>query len=319
MTVPIPAQSPRHSNNDRGIAATSVSQRVYALVVELRTTLNVESVFADACNIVAPDGQRYSLVSSDIGDGPLNVVLNRSEPFSVIEIGDTVVSDQRGLLVGRGWRIDLSRARLWNPLPRYDRLAVWPQVARANISWLDQNVALRSPLVDRPGQDVASPAGAFGSRPSYAVIQSRAGQAIAALQAAYKRGDHYRIRTAVRRLAGLGPGLTPAGDDWLAGWLVGLRVGRAIDRNGGQERLPIETVGQAVMQGASSQTTELSLAFLAAAADGALSRSWHLLIDALSNADPAPLRSAAEEVLLVGATSGSDMLAGFLAAFDADR
>ena len=278
--------------------------------------LTVESVFADACNVVAPDGQRYSLVSSTIGDGPLNVVLNRHEPFSVIEIGDPVVSDNRGLLVGRGWRIELSRAKSWDPVPRYDRLAAWPQVVRDNIAWLIGRVAPRSPLMERPEQDVFL-AGAFGSRPSDTAMQGRARQAIQALLTAHQRRDVYRIKTAARRLAGLGPGLTPSGDDWLAGWLVGLRVGNTIDKPDGPDRLPIELVGKAVLQGASNQTTELSLAFLAAAADGALSQAWHSLIDALSNADSVPIRSAAGQVLSVGATSGADMLAGFLAAFDA--
>lgn len=318
MTVPIPAHSPRQSNNDRGIAARSVSQRVRDLVLEPRMNLTVESVFADVCNVVAPDGQRYSLVSSAIGDGPLNVVLNRNEMFSVIEIGDPVVCDSRGLLVGRGWRVDLSRARSWDPMPRYDRLAAWPQVVRSNITWLVGAVALRSPLVEMAGQDAVL-AGAFGSRPSRTAIQGRAREAIHALLTAHQCGDIYRIKTAARRLAGLGPGLTPAGDDWLAGWLVGLRIDHIIDITNRQERVPVETVGKAVLQGASTRTTELSLAFLAAAADGALSRAWHQLIDALSSADTMPLRSATGKVLSVGATSGSDMMAGFLAAFDPAR
>lgn len=316
MTAPNPAHNPRYSNSSRSITARSISARVWDLAFELRMALTVESVFADACNVVAPDGQRYSLVSSAIGDGPLNVVLNRSEPFSVIEIGDPVACDSRGLLIGRGWRIDLSRARQWDPMPRYDRLTAWSQVVRGNIAWLIDAVALSSPLVKTPGQETIL-AGAFGSPPSGMAIQSRASQTIAALLAAYRRGDVYRIRTAARRLAGLGPGLTPAGDDWLAGWLVGLRVDRAVGMVRATNRLPIETVCKAVLLGASNQTTELSLAFLAAAADGALSRSWHLLIDALSSVDTVPVRHAAGQVLSVGATSGSDMMAGFLTAFDA--
>ncbi|MEZ4771405.1 MAG: DUF2877 domain-containing protein [Caldilineales bacterium] len=278
-------------------------------------TLTAESVFADACNVVAPDGQRYSLVSSAIGDGPLNVVLNRSEPFSVIEIGDPVICDSRGLLVGRGWRIDLSMAKSWDPMPRYNRLAAWPYVVRNNIAWMSGAVAPQSPLVESPGQDTVL-TGAFGSRPSGAVMQGRAREAIHALLTAHRRGDIYRIKTAARRLAGLGPGLTPAGDDWMAGWLVGLRIGHIIDDANHQKRIPIATVGKAVLQGASHQTTELSLAFLAAAADGALPRAWHLLIDALSSADRVPLHNATGQILSIGATSGSDMLAGFLAAFE---
>ncbi|HRA69183.1 MAG TPA: hypothetical protein PL187_24360, partial [Caldilinea sp.] len=53
MTVPISPQSPRQSSSNRGIAASSVSQRVRDLVFEPRMNLTAESVFADACNVVA--------------------------------------------------------------------------------------------------------------------------------------------------------------------------------------------------------------------------------------------------------------------------
>lgn len=316
MTPTVPAREPRHSRSGRCAVATSISRRVHGLVMDPGTPLCIESVFADACNIVAATGARFALVSKAIGDGPLNVVLDHSEPLAVMEAGDAVTCDGAALRVGPGWRIDLGAAAIWEPMPRYELLARRPAVARANLTWLLRNFAPQSPLVQPPNHGAAPVSGAFGGRPWNMVTQSLAGQAIHALRSAYGNDDAYRIRTAARRLAGLGPGLTPAGDDWLAGWLVGLRVQRIVEPDSGRGRLAIETVGRSVLQGASDQTTELSLAFLAAAVDGAAPQAWHQFIDALGSADPMQLQDAADQVVSVGATSGSDMLAGFLTPFD---
>ena len=51
-----------------------------------------------------------------------------------------------------------------------------------------------------------------------------------------------------------------------------------------------------------------------AAADGAVAETWHALLSALPDGDPALTRAAAAEIMRHGATSGADMLAGFLAA-----
>ena len=103
-----------------------------------------------------------------------------------------------------------------------------------------------------------------------------------------------------------------AGDDWLAGWLVGLRAAAAM--NADRPPLDLDAVGRAVVGSARTRTSRLSLAFLQAAADGAVAQAWHALLAALPDPDPTPLRRAAAEIMRHGATSGSDMLAGFLAA-----
>ncbi len=93
---------------------------------------------------------------------------------------------------------------------------------------------------------------------------------------------------------------------------MGLRAAAAMDD--GDPPLAVDAVGRAVVGSARTRTSRLSLAFLQAAADGAVAQPWHDLLAALPDADPTPLRHAAAEIMRHGATSGSDMLAGFLAA-----
>jgi hypothetical protein len=67
-----------------------------------------------------------------------------------------------------------------------------------------------------------------------------------------------------------------------------------------------------VVETAADLTTILSAAFLQAAARGECSAAWHALLGALVEGSDAALTAAATEVLSHGATSGADILAGFL-------
>jgi hypothetical protein len=271
----------------------------------------VESAFAEAVNLVTPHGAALALVSRRAGNGPLNAVVSHPQALALLSRGDTVSGDGAALSLGKGWRLALTPAVTWDPCPDYSYLARRPQVVARNLAWLRQHLPLEAPQVSLAARPVSTQ-GAFDSRPSVALVQTRARALTDGVRQGYQQGELSKITAFAGGLAGLGPGLTPAGDDWLAGWLVGLRAAAAV--NDSDPLLPLEAVGRAVVGSARSRTSRLSLAFLQAAADGAVAEPWHALLTALADADPMPLRHAAAEIMRHGATSGSDMLAGFLAA-----
>ena len=113
-----------------------------------------------------------------------------------------------------------------------------------------------------------------------------------------------RVRDAVRRLVGRGPGLTPAGDDVLLGAFHALWILDGDDA--GSRRRCLEALGDAC-----SATTALAGAWLEAGAAGEAAFPWHTLL-AVWGAEDAPAASAAlAEVAAIGASSGRAMLAGF--------
>lgn len=116
-----------------------------------------------------------------------------------------------------------------------------------------------------------------------------------AVTAACRRGDAAAAGAAAARLAGLGPGLTPAGDDMLTGVLFALWVW-----------YPSRPIMTAVIAHAVPRTTTLSAAFLHAAADGEAAEPWHDLV--------AGHPDAVRRLLAVGHTSGRDAWAGFVTA-----
>ena len=115
-------------------------------------------------------------------------------------------------------------------------------------------------------------------------------------------GDEDALRRGARRLAGLGGGLTPAGDDFLAGLMLRAWLDHPAP----------EAFCWPIVDAAAPRTTALSAAFLRAAARGECSAAWHGLLAALAGGGPALLEEAMCRVLAHGHTSGADMLAGFL-------
>ena len=105
------------------------------------------------------------------------------------------------------------------------------------------------------------------------------------------------LAAAFRRLQGRGTGLTPSGDDVLAGILL---VG-AIDPS---RRRSLTELAR------SARTTRLSRAFLRWAAAGQSIRPAHALLDAAASSDQAGMYRAAASLAGVGATSGRALAAG---------
>ncbi|MDR7554243.1 MAG: DUF2877 domain-containing protein [Armatimonadota bacterium] len=105
-------------------------------------------------------------------------------------------------------------------------------------------------------------------------------------------------------VAGLGPGLTPSGDDLLCGVMLATWVWPTL---AGAEHAA--EVRARIATAARPRTTRVGAAYLLAAQRGWAPRPWHRLARALDNAPAA--RAAALQVVAIGETSGADGLTGF--------
>ncbi len=112
-----------------------------------------------------------------------------------------------------------------------------------------------------------------------------------------------RIR-GVERLKGCGLGLTPAGDDFIAGFLLGLNVLGLLGVNDWSE------TRRGVLQAALSGNT-LTDTFLYLAEEGRVFESMKLLIAALAKGSATDIRLSTDRLLAIGATSGADIGVGF--------
>lgn len=107
-------------------------------------------------------------------------------------------------------------------------------------------------------------------------------------------------------LLGLGPGLTPSGDDFLGGLLIALRL---LNRGDLAARL-----WAGLEAAAARRSVELSVAHLRAAAAGRGGAALHAALNALVTGRADDLPAALERIHGIGHTSGWDALAGAVTA-----
>ena len=112
---------------------------------------------------------------------------------------------------------------------------------------------------------------------------------------------------AVPALLGLGPGLTPLGDDVLGGWLATTVATRHPGR---------EAVARAVAVSAGDRTTTVSATLLACAARGEVVPELRNLLTALGSSSEDAVGDAVDALVAVGCTSGAGALLGAVAALD---
>ena len=108
----------------------------------------------------------------------------------------------------------------------------------------------------------------------------------------------------LEQLIGLGKGLTPSGDDFLAGIVMGFyKVGRVMDGH---------YLACHFNRTASERTTIVSLAFYSALSEGLVAEPFRQLLEVIGSGDVKQLVQALARINGMGATSGWDTVAGIL-------
>jgi hypothetical protein len=241
----------------------------------------VVGCFERACNLADDHGRVVALALPALGNGPFSILVDtEARRLRELKPGQPAYLDARHIVVGN-WQLALASARIWNAtLPTNKRFQI--ESAIAPILQLYQ----RWPVC---GADI--PAAAAMER-----LLARGARALG--EALARKGD---VTEAARQLAGLGYGLTPAGDDYLIGTMAALWL------RGDYER------ASAIGHCAAPHTTALSRAFLEAAAQRQFTEPWHHLAHALACESAAACESALGRIAEIGASSGRDALAGFAA------
>jgi hypothetical protein len=226
------------------------------------------AVYGRALNLITGQREIITLVSPEIGDGPLNVVVGDGfAHLAGVQAGAPVYCDPERLAFGASMEIRLESADVWEPRPNWAALRTRQAGIEASLAPLEALCLEQDP--DNPLLSLlGAPAPGAGRS---ALLRERFRNAGLELQAGWK-GDQGALNAGAGAIAGLGDGLTPAGDDFLVGvmlwsWLA--------------HRAP-ERFCEAVVRAAGLRTTTLSAAFLRAAARGQCSAAWHGLLEALA-------------------------------------
>ncbi len=291
------------------VEALSMSWRVGRAVREEGWGGEILAVFPHSCYLLDEDGAICALVEEPVGNGPLNLVIPPGGPnaFQHLAVGETVKSTGAVLLLSDSLDVGLAGARLWDPKP-YPALGSDRDRFRHALGILFEAATNHSPetslarlLPHLQDEDLPGPLQRVGHFPrSHALM----GGLVESLAQRNLRG----LKVVTSSMAGLGPGLTPACDDFLAGVLFALAVHQ--QQRADQELVEIATM---LVETASPRTGEISAAYLKVAHAGEAHERWHHLLSAVAADDAGSIEEAAKSVMQAGETSGADMLAGFLA------
>jgi hypothetical protein len=280
------------------LIARSISRSVHRRRVRRPSSSGrVLAVFEDVCDLVFSAETVVALVTPGVGNGPLNIVVDGGGCiFASVEPGLPVRLEGDRLRVGE-LEVILDEAKVWEPRPAWEDLRLHTAAITARLP------SLRALCVDQApvGSLLDLLRGRSPEDPPGDDVLATARRAADALRAGWA-GDQALLVEGATQLAGLGNGLTPGGDDFLASAMLGAWLGHSAP--GGFCRT--------LAGSAAPCTTTLSAAFLRAAARGECGEAWHALLAALSQRSDAGLAEAVRGVLTHGATSGADTLAGFL-------
>jgi hypothetical protein len=265
------------------------------------TAARVLSSFDQACNLINQDGALLSLVTSERGLNPFALLVSAegAAPFQAIH-ADSHVSVTAGALALDHLPIAWDDAEVWDPRPEWEvvRAAFAPPALLSELADMALALSTRPSLLDL-----------YQARPNGSALEEVVLKRARATAQALVKGIAARslagCRAGAQGLAGLGSGLTPAGDDFIMGVLLAIWAGLfgagAVDLC-----LPMA-------EAAAPRTHALSAAYLRAAAQGECPRHWHVLFQAVSEYNHDTLRAALQAVLASGHSSGADALAGFVA------
>lgn len=303
---------------------------------EIPQPLSVHSRYQHSVNLVNSAGELLSLVTQELGPGPFALVVRAEAPGFIATGGfeaqldrDSSVGLDEGRLSIGPLEVDYGRAADWKPQPSWEQVGA--DKLAANLASLRRLLRQHAPPGSFAPLAEAGAGGALRQREKLADVQPEqktrpapeeggdnaspeVGVAAAALTAAVEpaaelmRGlrarDPAMLGQAAKRLAGLGGGVTPSGDDYLLGAIQALWALA--------EPADAQLLSEAIVSSAAPRTNRISAAWLKAAGRGEAGNEWHVLAVALASG--APLEEPAAWLIQRGHTSGADALAGFLAA-----
>ena len=267
-------------------------------------TGTIQSVFESSINLRLEEEDRLlTVLISDGYELPQGIRLNtKNVSFQSLTVGLRAVC-QNGMLRfdSASLTIYLREASIWEAqLPYIDTTK--PSTKQAcSMIWQALNRQQRLKQTDLVADDLL-----HTHRGS--LLTRKLSQPVLDLIAATKIFDAATSTDAAQKMIGLGPGVTPTGDDILLGYLAGLWSTAGEDK----ENLAfIERSGKAVSQ-LTAQTNEISRTYLYHAIHGQFSSSLINLLDAIDHGDEKQILIATKDALRVGHSSGMDSVTGLL-------
>lgn len=264
-------------------------------------------VFDRACNLINEHSGILSIVTSEIGNGPFNLVIETDLLFVEHLSLETPVSTSANQLSLGNLTIHITDAIPWNPRPDWELLHSKKDEIVKRLTQLP--IIAEHPFGTnyfmQGGLDTPS---ASASGYSTTSILKFSNPLISSLSSALAAANISTAKILASQLAGLGQGLTPSGDDFIMGALHAAWILHPPE--------VAKQLTEEIANTATPLTTSLSAAWIRSAGRGEAGELWHQLFDTLVAGDEVEIQKRVKKILAVGETSGADALAGFVDVFE---
>ncbi|MEK5252824.1 DUF2877 domain-containing protein [Paenibacillus sp. FSL E2-0201] len=262
----------------------------------------VHSTFNRTLNIQCLDsGDLYTIACKGIDNAPNTLIIDLEDfEEADIRVNDLVSSDHSVLSITNKMSITIEGIKNWTCiLPEYPSVA---DVLEMNLSTMKQYIKLHgnNSRIERAFKS-GNPFDDEMSR----MLHERTQLLVSELQ-------NKRMATAIihaASLIGLGPGLTPAGDDFLVGLFTVFNIEN-------HQYFSHHSFCEEVVLHAKALTNDISYMALAKAAAGQVRESIIDLMEALFRGSEEVLISSLRRVLAIGSTSGTDIALGIIAGLE---
>lgn len=258
----------------------------------------VHSIFDRTINIQCfENGELYTIACSQLDNGPNTLVVDRKRFHDAgLAVHDQVMVREKTLLIGNKLAISIEQAKEWECL-----LPAYP----SDITILNKNVTIMKEYVAAHGKTggmkmASQPASVFEAEVTNLLV-SRSGKLRNEL-AASRWAEAYKQAIG---LVGLGPGLTPSGDDFLTG-LFSIYNMQNIPCC-----LPCHFF-EDITNSSKNLTNEISCMMVKKAAIGQVRESIVSLLHSLTGGTREEVVLSLGNVLSIGSSSGTDMALGLI-------
>jgi len=277
---------------------------------------HIHSVFRCVLNIAFLEGGLGFIVGPEVGRGPLSICVDIPEHIDLVALGldkGLIVSRVADLIVigTNVLAVSIKEAALWESNLLFTNVLRMPRDIERNLMTL-REVAVSSgkhsglgQLIELSESDLSNEDVTSKMEPIAQLALPR----ILRLLKAIKSNNTQNLMESVTHLIGLGPGLTPAGDDLLIGLMLSMLY---FAENLNVNTARVHNVNSAIISCVHARTTSVSQEFLIQAAIGNAHEQILNLIEVLLIRESNDVEQVARTVLAIGGTSGTDTILGVL-------
>jgi len=299
----------------------TIGLNAYSKLKTLEEPVNIEGAFDDSFYIKVAENELLRFIKYEEYVSASSVVINldnRDRSFKSMDIRkgmDVRVIDD-DLLIGNGIKIsDIKNSTIWYPPEAPDSESVSEiEVVKLNLR------VMRDVIYTSPSREGLVPLleniELLGSielflKPQEDSLVERARPGIERTMWSLFAYDLETIIKSVNTLVGLGPGLTPSCDDFLAGLILGLSVGEEVLELGGlEDKRFYSEIAERIYKEAQGKTTVFSLSMLREACEGVCPQVVINLIYSLLTSGPDKVADDSKILIKMGDTSGADIAIG---------